>query len=64
VDKVVQNNNTRRNHYLIYQGEKITLSQLSHKYGLNPLLVYKRLKRGWTVEQAVTNKLNERRKTV
>lgn len=62
VTKTTQNNNTRRNHYIYYKGKKYTLSQLSRKHGLKPLVVYKRLKRGWTVEEAVTIKLNGRRK--
>jgi len=57
----MQNNNTRRNHYIYYQGQKYTLAQLSEKHGLSPTVVYKRLKRGWSIEEAINIKLNERR---
>lgn len=62
VNKTVQNNNTRRNHYIYYDNVKYTLSQLAHKYGLDPLVVYKRLKRGWSIEEAINIKLNRRKK--
>jgi len=59
--RTVQNNNTRRNFYIDYQNEKYTLSLLARKFGFKPLVVYKRLQRGWSIEDALTLKSGERR---
>lgn len=61
VTKQEQNNNTRRNHYVFYKERKYTLSQLAHEHDLKPTVVYKRLQRGWSIEEAIETKLNERR---
>ena len=55
--RTVQNNNTRRNHYVEYQGEMCTLADLSRLNGMSQLTIYKRLQRGWSVEEALTIKL-------
>ena len=49
----VQNNNTRNNHIVWYQGERYTVTQLAEKYGIKPNTFLYRLRRGWTVERAV-----------
>lgn len=45
-----QNNNTRQNHLITYQGETLNITQWSKKTGLKPLTIYHRLKRGWSLE--------------
>ena len=55
VDTNVQNNNTRRNHYITYNGETLTIGQWSKKQGINKHTLYARLAtRGWSVERALT----------
>ena len=61
-NKTTQNNNTRRNHYIYYMDKKYTLSTLSKEYGLSSSTLYRRLKRGWSLEESLITKSNERRK--
>lgn len=49
-----QTKNTRRNHYIVYDGRRMTLSDWSKELGGNPNLVTTRLQRGWSEEDAVT----------
>ena len=48
-----QANNTSSNVIIEYKGESETMSQMARKYGLKPIIVYKRLKRGWSIEKAL-----------
>ena len=51
-----QMQNTRRNHYVIYQGKKLTVSAAARAAGLKRkqfATVYKRLYRGISIEKAV-----------
>ena len=55
VNSKVQNNNTRRNHYVTYGGETLTIREWSRKQGINPNTLHSRLvKYGWSVERALT----------
>lgn len=55
VDTKVQNNNTRRNHYITYNGETLTLAQWSERCGINKNTLQARIcKYGWSVERALT----------
>lgn len=55
VNSKVQNNNTRRNHYVTHGGETLTIKQWSRKQGINHNTLYSRLvKYGWSVERALT----------
>jgi hypothetical protein len=47
-----QTNNTRKNKYVEYKGERLTVAQLRDKYGLNQR-IYIYLKRGHSVEEAI-----------
>lgn len=55
VTKIVQNNNTRRNHYLTYNGKTQTIAQWAEELGINPYMVYSRInKYHWSVKDALT----------
>lgn len=53
VSKKVQANNTRANHYVMYQGKKYTIAQLAELLDMNPLLIADRLRHGKSVEEAI-----------
>lgn len=50
----VQNNNTRQNHYIEYNGQIKTLSQWAGFYGLTRSCLKYRVKKGWDIEKALT----------
>jgi hypothetical protein len=50
----VQGNNTRRNKYIEYKGEILTIAEIADKYHINYSVLYKRLKRGWDIHKAVS----------
>lgn len=54
-----QSNNTRRNKYYDFEGGKYTLSQISDKCGIRYSVLYKRLSRGWTIEEATSKSLRD-----
>lgn len=49
-----QNNNRSISHFVEYNGEKLTLSQCSRKFGINKHTLRGRLERGWSAERALT----------
>lgn len=58
-----QRNNTRRNHFLEYKGERKTIRQWSDDVGISCKVISDRVNRyGWTVEEALG--FSERRKAV
>lgn len=61
-DRIEQNNNTRRNHCIEYRGGVYTVAELSRISGVRQNTLLYRLRRGWTVEDAVTRPLQQRRK--
>lgn len=50
-----QNNNRRNNHYIEYNGEKLTLTQWANRYGVNPNTLRSRLKSGKSLKNALIN---------
>lgn len=49
-----QNNNTRRNYTVAYDGKEFTLTELGEKFHISiPMLAY-RLSAGWSIERALT----------
>ena len=55
--KVVQANNTRDNHKILYRGKLRGLRELSEITGITQKLLAKRLfERGWSVDRATENK--------
>ena len=55
--KEVQANNTRRNRFIEHDGLKMTLAQWSKKIGLKAHSIHARIKRGWSIEDALTKEL-------
>lgn len=53
VNLSVQANNKRDNHYLHYNGETLTLSQWAEKTGVLQNTILYRLRRGWSVQEAL-----------
>ena len=52
-----QANNTRNNHFLTLNGERKTISQWAEKTGLRSATIASRVRRGWSVEDALTKPL-------
>jgi len=52
--RMEQGNNTRRNRFLTLNGETKSISQWSYDLGMRDSAVGKRIKRGWTIEKALT----------
>lgn len=57
-----QANNTRRNHFIEYNGKTQTVSEWANELGVEPDSIFNRLQKGFTEEEALTLKFNERRK--
>ena len=56
--KIEQNNNTRQNHFITYNGETHTMKQWANILGINYATLKSRLLLyGWTVEEAFTTRL-------
>ena len=54
VDLKTQANNTSRNHYIAFQGELYTISQLADHLGLTYKALQHRIERGWSMERIST----------
>lgn len=53
VDQIAQANNRRTNRFIVYLGEKITITQAARKYGLRAEKLRRRIIKGWSVEAAI-----------
>lgn len=54
---IQQHNNTRKNHYVTYNGETHTIAEWSRITGINPSTLNSRITtKGWTIERALTDK--------
>jgi hypothetical protein len=58
-DRETQGNNTRRNHFIEYRGDKLTISQMARKHNIKPYIVQKRIYTGWSIEKALTTPVTE-----
>lgn len=54
-----QANNTRRNHVIEWKGESLTVAQWSERIGIAGTTILFRLKKGWSVEDALTRPLRK-----
>lgn len=54
VDRKTQNSNTRQNHFITYNGKTLTITQWGKEYNIDPHLLRYRLKKGWSIEKALT----------
>ena len=54
--------NQHQKHTLIYEynGEKLSISELAKKYGLNRRMLKARFDRGWSVERAITQPVQKK----
>ena len=52
-----QGNNKRNNVLLSYKGETKTAAQWSRDLGINANIIYRRVKRGWSDERTLTQKV-------
>lgn len=57
-----QANNKDNNRYLEINGERLTIANAARKFGLRPTRVVNRLWSGWTVKEALTIPLGNKRK--
>jgi hypothetical protein len=57
---VEQCNNRRTNHYLVFNNEKLTITQWARKLGLPRKTLDNRIKLGWSVEKALTTPRNSK----
>lgn len=55
--KIQQANNTRTNKFIEFQGERLTISQWSKKTGISEKILSARIRRGWSIEHALTTKV-------
>lgn len=53
--RIEQMNNCRINRKVIYQGREMTLAQLAREYNVNYAILYRRIKDGWAIEEALTS---------
>lgn len=61
VDRYVQQNNMRRNHYITVDGETHSISEWARIKGVRRGLIINRIKRGWSEERAVNTPLDTSR---
>lgn len=47
-----------------YQGKLMSVKQISEKYNINAKTIYKRLSRGWSIEESIEIPLSKKRKEV
>lgn len=51
-----QSRNTSRNKYYLYKGEKLILAELERKYPIGHMTIFNRLKKGYTIKEAIETK--------
>lgn len=57
VSLIDQANNTRTNRFVSAFGKRLTVSQWARELGSSPFVIFERLKRGWPIERAVSQKV-------
>lgn len=57
VDAKAQGNNRRDNRWITYNGETHTVSEWAEIVGIKPVTLFGRLRKGWSVEKALTQPL-------
>ena len=61
ITKRSQANNRRTSRWIAYGEERLTLAQWAGRTGLRPETIAARLKKGWTIEQALTTPLRRQK---
>lgn len=67
VSPIENGNATSSNKYIQYNGETLTASQWARKLGIDVFLIYRRLRRGWGIEEIFSTPkriINYKRKTI
>lgn len=59
VNAKAQANNRRGNRLIAYKGETRTMAQWADRFGLSTATLFCRLKRGWSVEKALTDPIGK-----
>ena len=55
--RIEQASNTRKNRFITYNGQKMTIAELSRKHGVTgPSAISWRINNGWSLEKALTTK--------
>jgi hypothetical protein len=54
-----QQNNRRVNHLITWQGETLTVTEMARKLGINKGTFLARVRRGWTVERAILQSVQQ-----
>ena len=57
-----QQNNKRNNHLLSFNGKEQTIAEWAEETGLDWMVIYDRIRNGWTVERTLTEPLNVNQK--
>lgn len=53
--RIEQNNNTSRNFFIEFNNQKKTVAQWGRELGIKPNSITHRLRRGWTIERALSD---------
>lgn len=56
---LVQANNKTRSHFLTYNNETLTIAEWSRKLNISQYTLANRIKRGWSIERALTEKIKK-----
>lgn len=59
-----QANNKRRNHFIEYNGKKLTISQWARELNIQPTLIQSRIKKGLPVDKILSTKVRNRQKLI
>ncbi len=57
-----QHNNTRFNHFLEFNGKRNTVAQWGEITGINASTIHTRIRKGWSVERTLTQKVRRSEK--
>lgn len=54
-----QQNNKRSNRVIEYNGEKLTLTEISRKYNINANTLFSRIESGWSIDKAINKEIKQ-----
>lgn len=54
VSMAVQANNTSQNHFLEYDGKRMTVTQWAKEIGVKPVTLFSRIRNGWPIEKILS----------
>lgn len=64
VTREVNANNKDYNRMYVVNGERLSLTQLSKKYGINKACLFARVNYGWTIERALSTPIRKQKKNI